>query len=98
MTQEEHDRLTRVEERSKSNSHRIKALQEQQKNMTELIESVAAIAQKQADMDTDLKEIKSEVKTINARPTKRWEAVVEKAILTTVGVLVAYIALKLGLA
>ena len=97
MTQEEHDRLVKVEERSKSNTHRIRELQEQQKNITELVQSVSAIAQKQSDMDTDLKEIKSDVKNITLKPAKRWESIVEKAILATVGILVAYVAVRMGL-
>ena len=59
---------------------------------------LAAIAQKQMDMDEDVKEIKTEVKAINLKPAKRWEGIVEKAILAAVSVLVAYMAVKLGLA
>ena len=73
-------------------------LKKQQKNMTDLIQSVSAIAQKQMDMDTDLKEIKGDVKNIILKPAKRWDSIVEKAILAAVGVLVAYIAVKAGLA
>ena len=98
MTQEEHDRLVRAEERGKANTRRIEVLETQQKNMTELIESVAAIAQKQADMDSDLKEIKCEIKNINLKPARHWERIIEKAILTAVGILVAYVAVKIGLA
>ena len=60
--------------------------------------SVSAIAQKQQDMDSDLKEIKTDVKNITLQPAKRWDSIVEKAILAAVGVLVAYIAVKIGLA
>ena len=49
-------------------------------------------------MDTDLKEIKGDVKNIILKPAKRWDSIVEKAILAAVGVLVAYIAVKAGLA
>lgn len=98
MTTEEHDRLVKVEERSKSNTHRIKALEEQREEMAKLIQSVATIAQKQVDMDTDLKEIKCDVKNINLKPAKRWDSIVEKALLAAVGVLVAYVAVKMGLA
>lgn len=90
-------RLCVVEDRSKSNSHRLKILEQRQEDMTQLVTSVAAIAQKQRDMDDDVQEIKSEVKAINMKPAKRWESIVEKAILAAVGVLVAYIAVKLGL-
>lgn len=77
---------------------RLKAVEEQQKDITNLVQSVAAIAQKQIDMDTDIKEIKSEVKNITLKPAKRWESIVEKAILAAVGVLVAYVAVKIGMA
>ena len=97
MTAQERDRLTKAEDRGKSNTHRIEKLEEQQEDLTTLIQSVATIAQKQVDMDTDLKEIKGDLKTISLRPAKRWESIVEKAILAAVGVLVAYIAVKLGL-
>ncbi len=91
-------RLCAVEDRSKSNSHRLKTVEERQEDMTQLVTSVAAIAQKQMDMDEDVKEIKTEVKAINLKPAKRWEGIVEKAILAAVSVLVAYMAVKLGLA
>ena len=91
-------RLCAVEDRSKANSHRLKTVEERQEDMTQLVTSVAAIAQKQMDMDEDVKEIKTEVKAINLKPAKRWEGIVEKAILAAVGVLVAYMAVKLGLA
>lgn len=90
-------RLCVVEDRSKSNSHRLKTVEQKQEDMTQLVTSVAAIAQKQQDMDGDVQEIKAEVKAINQKPAKRWESVVEKAILAAVGILVAYVAVKIGL-
>ena len=65
--------------------------------MTDLVQSVAAMAQKQVDMDADLKEIKADVKNINLKPAKRWDNVIDKALLAAVGALVAYIAVRLGL-
>ena len=90
-------RLCVVEDRSKSNSHRLKTVEEKQDAMTELVQSVAAMAQKQVDMDADLKEIKADVKYISQKPAKRWDSIVDKALLTAVGALVAYIAVQLGL-
>lgn len=90
-------RLCAMEDRSKSNSHRLKTVEDKQNAMTALVQSVAAMAQKQMDMDADLKEIKADVKSINLRPAKRWESIVDKALLAAVGALVAYIAVRLGL-
>lgn len=85
-------------EQHKEYDRRLTAVEDQQKNLTELVQSVSAIAQKQQDMDSDLKEIKTDVKNITMKPAKRWDSIVEKAILAAVGVLVAYIAVKAGLA
>lgn len=91
-------RVARLEEHVQTLDEKAAELQKQQKNMTELIQSVSSIAQKQVDMDTDLKEIKCDIKNIMLKPAKRWDSIVEKAILAAVGVLVAYIAVKAGLA
>ena len=90
-------RLCAVEDRSKSNSHRLKTVEERQEDMTQLVTSVAAIAQKQLDMDEDVKEIKTEVKAINLKPAKRWEGIVDKVIMTLVGILLGFLAAELGL-
>lgn len=87
-----------AEQQHKEYDRRLTAVEDQQKNLTELVQSVSAIAQKQQDMDSDLKEIKTDVKNITMKPAKRWDSIVEKAILAAVGVLVAYIAVKAGLA
>ena len=65
--------------------------------MTELVRSVAAIAQKQTDMDADMKEIKADVKALNGRPARRWENVVEKALLTAVAALVSWCLVRFGI-
>lgn len=98
MTTEEHDRLVKVEEKARGNARRIEKLENQQKDLAELIRSVSTIAQKQVDMDSDLKEIKCDLKNITGKPAKRWESIVDKAILAAVGILVAYVAVKIGLA
>lgn len=99
MNELEWERFVAVaEQQHKDYERRIEAVEQQQKDITELVQSVAAIAQKQSDMDSDLKEIKTDVKNITMKPAKRWDSIVEKAILAAVGVLVAYIAVKAGLA
>ena len=99
MTELEWERfVAAAKEQHKEYDRRLLAVEQQQKDITELVQSVAAIAQKQSDMDSDLKEIKNDVKNITLKPAKRWDSIVEKAILAAVGVLVAYVAVKIGLA
>jgi hypothetical protein len=97
MTEQEHDRLTRVEDRSKSNTHRIESLEKRQDDTEKLVTSVAIIAEKQKDMEGDVKEMKCDVKKLIEKPAKRWEGVVEKIIYTVVGAIVAYLLAKGGL-
>ena len=90
-------RLTEVEERTKSNTKRLNKVEKMQETLTELAQSVATIAQKQVDMNDDMKEMKAEVKTLAAKPGKRWDSIVEKALLTVVAGLVTFALIKLGI-
>ena len=76
-------RLSVVEDRSKSNRYRLDELEKRQENLTELVKSVATIAQKQTDMDGDLQEIKQDVKGILAVPQKRWDTLLA-AVITAI--------------
>lgn len=90
-------RLTAVEERSKSNSHRIDELYKRQEDMNETIKAVAVMASEQAHIKDDVAEIKTDVKKLMGRDGKRWELVVEKIIIATVAAVVGYVLFNLGL-
>lgn len=90
-------RLTSVEGQTKSNTKRLNKMEAVQETLTELVKSVATIAQKQVDMDNDMKEVKAAVHGLAGKPGKRWEAMVEKAIGALVAALVAYALLRLGI-
>ena len=77
-------RLTEVEARSKSNSHRIDDLEKRQDNLDELVSTVKVLAVREENVETDVKEIKSDVKSLTEKPTKRWEAIVSTIITTLV--------------
>ena len=81
-------RLAHVEDRSKSNSHRLDELERQGREWGELVRSVAAIAQKQEDMDGDVREIKSDVKGLLAVPSERWKSAVTAAVTAVIGALI----------
>ena len=48
-------------------------------------------------MDGDIKEIKTDVKSLAAKPARRWEMVVDKIILALAAGLAAYILAHLGM-
>ena len=90
-------RLSHIEERAKSNTRRIDEVEKKQEDITDLIQSVATIAQKQTDMDVAVQEIKADIKTITERPARRWDSIVEKVLLTVVAALVGWVLLRLGI-
>lgn len=96
MTELEHDKLTALDERSKSNAKRLDSLEKRVTENEELVTSVALLAQKQESIEGDVKEIKSTVKSLAEKPGKRWDAVIDKALLAVVGAIVLYMITKLG--
>lgn len=91
-------RLTAVEERSKSNVHRLDDLERRQDNLETLAGSVAALAEREKRMESDVQEIKTDVKALAAKPAKKWESVEEKVLLTVVAAVVGYILAQIGVA
>ena len=89
-------RLTETEERSKSNSHRIDELAKRQNNLDELISTVKVLAVREEKVESDVKEIKSDVKALTEKPAKRWDSVVDKIIGVVVGALVGFIITQIG--
>lgn len=90
-------RITALEDRSKSNQIRLDKLERVQRTLTELVQSVATIAQKQVDMEGAMKEVKADVKLLAEKPAKRWDAVVEKVLLTLTTAVVGWLLWRLGL-
>ena len=67
MDFEHEKRLTEIEERSKSNSHRIDSLEKRQDNLDELVGTVKVLAVREENVETDVKEIKSDVKSLTGK-------------------------------
>ena len=97
MDLQHEERLTKVEERSKSNQHRIDELEKRQDKTDELVSAVNVLAVKEQNVENDVKEIKHDVKTLTEKPAKRWEAVVDKITMTIIGLLLGYMFSKIGM-
>ena len=89
--------LTEVDERSKSNTHRLDAVEKRQGEFDRLVSTVAVIATKQQTIEDDVKEIKTDVKCLSEKPAKRWDGVVDKIIMTVLGAIIIYILAQIGL-
>lgn len=89
-------RLTEVEDRSKSNTHRIEAIEKRQDDLDDLVTSVKVLAVREENVERDVKEIKNDVKTLTEKPAKRWESVVTQIITLVVAAVFGFVVAKFG--
>lgn len=97
MDLEHEKRLTEVEARSKSNAHRLDEVEQRQNNLDDLVGTVKALAVREERVESDVKEIKADVKEINGKPAKRWESLVEKVIWAVAAAVIGFFLAKIGL-
>lgn len=64
MDMEVEHRLTEVESRAKSNTHRIDEVEKRQNNLTDLIVSIRELAVRENKVEEDVKSITDDIKTI----------------------------------
>lgn len=97
MDLEHERRLTDVEARSHSNTKRLDELETRQGNLEELTSTVSVLATNQTHMEGDVKEIKADVKSLAAKPGKRWDEMVDKIIWAVLAAVVAFLLGRIGL-
>ena len=96
MDLEHEKRLTEVEERSKANSHRLDKVESKQDELNDLIVSVKVIAEREENVEKDVKEIKNDVKSLTGKSGKRWDMIVEKGLSVIIAAILGYILIRLG--
>lgn len=85
-------RLTDVESRCKSNTHRIDKLEESTEAINRLATSVEVMATKQDAMGVSVDKLVSKVDTLESKPAKRWEGLVDKLLFAVAGAFLAWLA------
>ena len=98
MDLEHENRLTAVEERSKSNTHRIDKLEHSHEVLNRLATSMEVMAEKQAQVASTVDKLDRKVTVLESKPGKRWENIVEKVIWLIVSALIGYALAKMGIA
>lgn len=94
--QNEH-RLTEVEARSKSNSRRLDEVEKRQDNLEDLVGTVKVLADREARVETDVQEIKTDVKSLKDKPGKKWEGLWDKVLWAVVAAVIAFLLGRIGL-
>lgn len=96
MDLEHEKRLTEVEERSKSNTHRLDEMEKRQDNLDDLVSTVKVLAVREEAVENDVKEIKSDVKSLTSKSGQRWDNMIDKIIVTVVAAIAGFILAKIG--
>lgn len=97
MDLEHEKRLTEVEQRSMSNTHRLDDLEKKQDDLSELVVTVGKLATREERVESDVKEIKNDVKTLASKPAKRWENLVSQLVTLVVAAVVGFVLARIGL-
>lgn len=97
MDLEHERRLAETEVRSRENSKRIADLEERQDSLEALTSSVATLAIREERVESDVKEIKADVKAIRDKPGKRWDDLVDKAVWAVLAAVIAFLLGRMGL-
>lgn len=97
MDLEHEKRLTEVEARSKSNAHRLDEVERRQDNLDELVGTVKALAVREENVESDVKEIKNDVKSLTGKSGQRWDGLVDKIVWAIAAALIAFILSRIGL-
>lgn len=97
MDLEHERRLTEVEERCKSNSHRIDDVEKRQDNLDKLVTTVNVLATREENIENTVDEVRCDVKTLINKPAKRWDGLVDKIIMTIAAAIIGFILAKVGL-
>ena len=90
-------RLTEVEARSKSNTRRLDNLEKRQDDLEHLVGTVKVLADREARVESDVQEIKTDVKSLKDKPGKKWDALWDKVLWAVVAAVLGFLLARLGL-
>lgn len=97
-------KISETDHRARSNTRRIEKLELQTEALEKLATSVELLVAEQKhqtaammDIKADVAKLDQKVETLERKPAKRWEDIVEKIILAVVGGVVGFILVKIGL-
>lgn len=90
-------RITDVEARAKSNTKRIDELEKRQDDLDDLVTTVKVLATREENVESDVKEIKRDVKDLTGKSGKRWDDLVDKIVWAIAAAVLAFLAARIGL-
>ena len=85
------ERLSAGEQSIKSAHHRIDDVEEKQDNLAELVSTVKVLADREARVEDDVTEIKTDVKELKEKPIKRYDTVITTILTALCSGMVGYV-------
>lgn len=97
MDLEHERRLTEVEERAKSNSHRLDKLEESTEAINRLATSMEVMAERQEQVADTVGKLDCKVTALEEKPGKRWDGLVDKIVWAIAAALIGFVLAQVGL-
>jgi methyl-accepting chemotaxis protein len=89
--------LTEVEERSKSNSHRLDKLEESTEAINRLATSMEVMAERQEQVVETVGKLDTKVTALEEKPAKRWDSLMDKIVWAIAAALIGFVLAQVGL-
>ena len=96
MDLEHERRLTSVEQRSKSNTHRIEKLEESTEAIARLATSMEVMVNKQEQVAETVEKLDCKVSAMEAKPGKRFDGLIDKIVWSVCAAVIAYVLSRVG--
>lgn len=97
MTKEEIKLLTEIDQRSKSNSKRLDAHEKDIAKLSDVYIALTKMDDKVNAIDSDVKEIKSDIQVIKDKPAKRIDTIITCIITAIIAGVIGFVFARLGI-
>ena len=97
MDLEHERRLTQVEQRAKSNTHRLERLEESTEAINRLATSMEVMVSKQEQVAETVEKLDSKVTALEEKPVRRVDRLVDKIIWAVCAAVLAFLLARIGL-
>ena len=86
------EKLVEIDQRSKSNAHRLDTMEKNQQALNDMATSVAVMAEQLKAMNQNVDGLTEKVDALESKPGKRWDSAVDKLLGAMVGAFIAWLA------
>jgi predicted transcriptional regulator len=89
--------ITEIDQRSKSNTKRLDEHDKKIEELSDVYIALTKVNDKVDIIDSDMKEVKSDLQEIKDKPAKRYETIITYIITTIIAAILGFLFAKLGM-